>query len=87
MKLHKFKMTREQLEAKEQEEQARNEKRAFHERRQMLDKLADIDDPWERWHEVYNVLTTTDLILILIMLLFFGDMPEEGKVEEDDTRL
>lgn len=86
MKLHKFTITREQREAKEQEEQARNEKRAFHERRQMLDKLTDIDDPWERWHVVYNVLTTTDLILILMMLLFFGDMPEEGKVEEDDTR-
>lgn len=86
MKLHKFKITREQREAKEQEEQARREKRAFHERRQMLDKLTDIDDPWKRWHEVYNVLTTTDLILILMMLLFFGDMPE-GKVEEDDTRL
>lgn len=86
MKLHKFKMTREQLEAKEQEAKAQNEKRAFRERRKMLDKLTDIDDPWERWHEVYNVLTTTDLILILMMLLFFGDMPE-GKVEEDDTRL
>lgn len=86
MKLQKFKITREQWEAKEKEEQARREKRAFHERRKMLDKLTDIDDPWERWHEVYNELTTTDLILILMMLLFFGDMPE-GKVEEDDSCL
>lgn len=86
MKLQ-FKLMDEQQQAKEKEEQAQNEKRAFRERRKMLDKLADIDDPWERWHEVYNVLNTTDLILILMMLLFFGDMPEEGKVEEDDTCL
>lgn len=81
MKLQ-FKLMDEQQQAKEKEEQARNEKRAFHERRKMFDKLTDIDDPWERWHEVYSVLTTTDLILILIMLLFFGDMPKESEETE-----
>lgn len=68
---------------KVEESQEEREANAFYSRKKMLEDLMETKDPWERWHKVYNVLNTTDLILILIMLAFFDEeMPE--RTESND---
>ena len=86
MKLFETKAKKEEREAQEKEQKHLDAIKAFYKRRKMLGEVVAIEDPWERWQYIYNGLKLNDLVLILMLLLFFGDMPEEGKVE-DDTRL
>lgn len=73
MKLFKSKIERLEEQSCEKYKRAWN---AFSRRLEMLNKLEQTDNWFERWQYVYYEVTTTDLILLVIIKLFFGDAPE-----------
>lgn len=73
MKLFKSKSERLEEQSREKYKRAWN---AFSRRLEMLNKLEHTDNWFERWQYVYYEVTTTDLILLVIIKLFFGDAPE-----------
>ena len=49
---------------------------AFIEKREMLRKIENENDWFERWRYIYNKLRPIDILLLIAIKLFFGDAPE-----------
>ena len=49
---------------------------AFIEKNEMLRKIENENEWFERWRYIYNELRPIDILLLIAIKLFFGDAPE-----------